>query len=415
MSSQSRTRTSGGFSLNTAVRENYKNSGAFVSSELSTASVGVTESMTDIVSKPFVAGKTFINTPMSKTRREQVRTPCTGRRDLNNPNDPGIAHVIGSRYNDRSASLSTLSSKLANYDPSPLISEAATSALAGVRKPEVNGLVALAEFKETVHSIRHPINGALKFLGRNAPSKRKRNRLSKRSLKASANHLADQHLTIIFGLLPFISDVQGTLKVIREAVKTAEPTVLTSHGQASSFDVVTSKGSSVIYNDGNNVETLYYDDECRRTVIARAYVLYRTKVDMLDALGLSPSEIPTAAWQTLTLSFVVDWFANVSKFISALTPRFNLEVLVAGYTTRITDVYQSLYSTKMTHSGSFGWSGSDSGGVHVDLVENYVRTPHSLNNLVGLHFKHNMHKDTLDTFKVTAAISLLTQRLSKYI
>lgn len=415
MSSESRFRQRGGFANRVAIKNVYRmNDGAFIGTDISQATAGQLETMTDRVNKPFIPGKTFVNAPMSKTHRIQDRTPVSGSRRLyNNPTDPGPGLITGERYIDRSSALAALSSRLSNIDSTSLISEAATSALAGVRKPEVAGLVAIKEIRETVNSLIHPVDGALKFLKRNALGYRKDKALSRRNLKKSASDIADQHLTIVFGLMPFISDVQGTLKVLREMSEEPKVQVLTSRGSASSMDIVTQSVDSVLIDDGNNLETLHCDDECRRTVSVRAYLLYRTKVDIADALGLSPSEIPRALWQTLPLSFVVDWFGNVSNYISALTPRFDVEHLASGYTISTVDSYNSLYSTKCIYRRTAGWAGSESGGVHTDLILNKTRVPTSLYPLIGLHLKHNMHKSVLDTFKVTAAISLLTQRLQK--
>lgn len=415
MPAYSRTRTRGGFTNRQYFWNEYLHTGAYSGRGTYTTSDGSRETMTDIVAKPFVPGRTIINSHMSKTHIIKQRTPAHGSADLkHNPGYQGVMHAEGDRIINRTSELDALFSKLSNIDPSSLISQASTSALAGVKKPEVSGLVAIAEFRETVQSILHPVNGALNFLKRNALGYRKGKRASKRNLKMSASDIADQHLTIVFGLLPFISDVQGTLKVLRERIESLEPQRLTSRGNASSFDVVTSSGSYVSFNDGNTKETIFYDDEVKRTVTARAYLLYEADVSLADALGLSVEEVPRAIWQTATLSFVIDWFANVSQFIAALTPHPSIRIIASGYSVQTVDVKQSLYSDVWTR-GSIGWAGQCTGGSHVDLVTTKVRVPSDLKDYVGLRFKQNMHKDLLDTFKITAAISLLTQRLQKFL
>jgi hypothetical protein len=366
--------------------------------------------MNDYVSKPFIPGKTLVNSPMSYSQVTYANSPSSGA--WAHTHNYGYNRKTGSVYRDREAVLDALLAKC-NQSTDGLITQAATSALAGVKRPEVSGLVALAEFRETVQSLIHPVNGALNWLKRNAPTKQRRKKKRKwDEVKATSSDVANQHLTIIFGIMPFISDIQGILKAI-EAIEPV-PVRMTSRGTASAVDTQTSSGEDVLYSDSAQIWKLQHFNEARRTVTCRAYYLYEASVDLQSALGLSVSDVPKAVWQYATLSFVVDWFANVGDFISALTPRSGITPIASGYTLTTVSAVVSHYGDKATTLGtSPGWSGSRSGGSLSRVTLAKSRVPCSLHTLVGIVPKQNMHHELLDTFKITAGISLITQKLQK--
>lgn len=372
---------------------------------------GIREQMDDFVTRPFVAGTTWVNTPMSKRQETRSSTAFVGSQ-VAVPGGP----TATSRYEGSSAfgpydtvfdnQLSTLAQL-----NSSVISQACTKALSGVRRAEVSGLVTIAEMKETVQSLTHPLQGALSFLSRNVPGKKKRNRTSAKSVSASQRDIADQHLTIVFGLLPFISDIQGILKALR-AIEPL-PVVMTSRGEASYFDESLVSSNPVAFNDSTTIAYNKTDVLVNKAVSVRAYQQYSSTVTLLGALGLSISDVPKAAWQVATLSFVADWFMNVGDVISALTPQEGITYLGSGYTiTETTSANIHILQTMDKKAGvSTGyWKGTWEGNQSRVVVATQ-RVPAPLGDQVRLVFKHDMHNDILDTFKVTALFSLITQRL----
>lgn len=365
--------------------------------------------MDDVVSKPFIPGQTIVNTAMQRTTETIDFTPLTGSQRNTNPNVSGVYLTQGGKYRDRSVDLQMLSEQLSNFDYNSLIMQASTKALAGVKKPDVSGLVGLAEMKSTIASLKNPLGGVLKVLKRNAFSdtrKRKSN-----NAKRAAKDLADQHLTVIFGIMPFVSDIVGILKVLQEY----DPlrTRYTSRGEASSMDAKSTSGSGLIFNDASTTETLFYNDEVQRTVSVRAYILYEASLELHNLLGVSFEDIPKTVWATMSMSFLYDWFVNVGDFISALTPVSGVRYLAQGYTLNVVDTQRSLMRTevRVKPTAVHGWNGDYVSGSQTRVVVAKRRVPGNLASKVGITLKRNMHQDVLDAYKITAIISLITQRL----
>lgn len=371
---------------------------------------GTYDTMLDCVTKPFVPGRTIVNTAMESTSTTRAYTPPAGSQRHTTATSGNTAYSgtcpWWGTYD------TTFDRLLADtgINTDALVQQAATRALSGVKRPEVSGLVSIREAKETIRSLLNPVNGALKFLSTVAPSRKRRKAITR--VRGAASAVADQHLSIIFGLLPFISDIQGILKAL-QAIEPL-PTRFTSRGSASAMGENSETGDDVVYEGGGTTEKRAYTATVKRTATVRAYVLYEAKVTLQDALGLSPQEIPRAAWQTMTLSFVVDWFVNVSDFLAALTPVNDVTYLASGYTLTLVDscLATGKYSLFPTFPPSGGWSGLWDGGVDSRVTIAKSRRPGSLHSHIGLTLKRDMHNDILDVYKITAGISLITQRLN---
>lgn len=415
MTSTPRHRERGAFALRTAVLVGYNTDGTQTQS-LTTALQGTREWMIDSVTRPFIPGVTIANTQMSRLQETRTCTPASGQQRFTNPNSTGVIQFTGEQYVDHEADFGTLTRSTSNYDYSSLISAACTRALARVQKPEVAGLVVLKEAKETLNSLLHPLSGIVDFLANNLPKKKHKGRKNRRNNRVrSAKDLADQHLTILFGILPFIDDVQKTLA----ALSTLEPVPVrfTARGEQSSVDSKSINAETRLYNDSNTYVMGYKNVKVTRTVTVRAYQLYEASVELSGALGLDLQNLPKAVWQTLPLSFVVDWFVNLGDVISALTPKAGINWVASGYTVTFVDACEAAYSNKafIQPGVQYGWTGGYTGGSQTRVTVAKSRVPCDLASSIGLKLRSNMHRDVLDTYKVTASISLITQRLASYL
>lgn len=408
-----RTRSRGGFSKRYAAQLLYVN-GVLSATYPSYADVGQYDTMTDVVTKPFIPGKTLVNSPKWSTKTSKEATPASGSQS----HSSGTQNQTGSYFWSTEGFANSLLAKCHNTNYSNLIQLASTKALSGVKKPEASGYVTLLEAKETIKSLMNPISGVLNYLKRNVPSRKKR--IPKRSKKENAREIAiaisEQHLSIIFGILPFISDIQNILKAL-QAIEPL-PVRMTSRGSASSVATQTgSKDWYVFYEDAGTKCEAFDTCNVTQTVSVRAYILYEASVSLTSALGLSVSEIPKAAWQVATLSFVVDWFANVGEFISAITPVEGITYLASGYTVDIVQASNGTHKQRVTMKpgSSSGWTGAWDGAEDSRVIVSSTRVPGDLISNISLALKSNMHRDILDTYKVTAGISLITQRLGKFL
>lgn len=412
MPQASRHRVRGGYNPVVAVDRVYNSQDGSSFDRTTSDSVGQKDEMWDTVTRPFKPGRHLVNNAMLSTKSTRSHTPASGTSTLEYPGYYGYDRASGQKIHVRDAEFDRLLASVPGVDLNNLISQAATQALAGVRRPELSGLVSIAEMRSTVQSLLNPVRGALNFLSRNAPSKRsRRKRSGRRALGANLKDISDQHLTIIFGLMPFISDVQATLRAL-EAIEPV-PIRYTSRGTASAHGRNSGSGQDLIYNDGNNLVHLIHNESVDKTVTVRAYQLYEASVSLTNALGLSVSDVPKALWQTQPLSFVVDWFANVGDYISALTPREGITYLTSGYSITTVTAAESSYDEVGSHTQPNGWVSEYRGGSQTRVVVAKQRVPTGLGSHVAITMKNNMHRDLLDAYKVTASISLLTQRLSK--
>lgn len=365
--------------------------------------VGEDEYMVDYVGSSFAPGRVIRNNPMTTTLRRISNTPMTG--SSSNDVHTGLWGYSGSFFVDRGGALQLLAGTCTNRDAGPLITLASTQALASVKRPDIGSLVALAEIREAVQLLRHPLEGVLTVL----QSFRRLKRFNKRNALASAKALSSFHLQVIFGVLPLISDIQGILKALRNYKP--EPERFTARGQAHSVSIKTDSGRSYRGGFATTSDYIVYNDTVTRDVSVRAYILYEASLSLQERFGMSLKDIPLSVWQATGFTFLVDWFVNVGQFIAALTPVAGVNYLASGYTLLVEDTRVSEYSLETTHTGPHGWTGSYTGGVHSTFGKTKSRVPGDLTQNIGLAMRTRSASDLLDTFKITASISLIVQRL----
>jgi hypothetical protein len=420
MSTVSRFRERGGLTPKIVSRAFYLGNGTLSSTEVTSSLVGTYETMSDVVTKPYQSGVSIVNNGMKRTSVVKNINPMSGQQNWTPSVPTSVCLIKGEMFSDNSVKANEMISQLSNYDYKNLERLACTQALAGVKRPDVSGLVAIKELRETIHGLTHPIDGILKFLDRNigskTPGKRRRSKnvktfLQAKNLRKTASEISDQHLSIIFGLLPFISDIQGILKALREYDPL--PQRYSSRGEASSFDTKTDSGSYVHYSDSASHQVMTRTVMVQRSVTVRAYQLYEASLTLQDQLGMSLHDVPSSIWQAATLSFVVDWFTNVGSFIKAITPVQGVKYLASGYTVTVVNAFTGSNDLVITKPGSNGWSGAYTGASQNVVSLEKTRRPATLQYHTGVAFKSNMHRDVLDTFKITAGLSLINQRLAR--
>lgn len=134
--------------------------------------------------------------------------------------------------------------------------------------------------------------------------------------KSRVKSAADAWLIWRYGVRPLISDIQGVLDGLHEAVGSRFITTRSNGTMSRSKSrVVTFTGSDQIVNIREDL----YDDvtiRCMSLDEARVSILERKLFNM----GLSTKALLTLPWELIPYSFVVDWFANVGNYINALAP-----------------------------------------------------------------------------------------------
>lgn len=291
-----------------------------------------------------VAAGEIISNPYSMVERKITREPWGDTKILWTGNDGGtsLLHVTadfrlacGSAYGDNS----TL--PLPNY--SEALSYAQTKALAGVQAAELQSLVTLGEFRETMRMLVSPMRALTRYIEdankrykrdlarygeavrrtqnmRNQHARAKLLRLrasSKGKQRAIMDRVCDFGHTLTDAVLgynlgwkPFMMDIDAILNKIpsleQQERRTSRSTREVSH---------------TVVNQDNRAQaygTAHFTWESTVNVNIRASVLYADKFETSQHFGYRLQDLPEAAWELLPLSFLVDYAVNVGDYLGAL-------------------------------------------------------------------------------------------------
>ncbi|DAD51968.1 maturation protein [ssRNA phage Gerhypos.4_5] len=246
---------------------------------------------------------------------------------------------------------------------------AATSCAARVAKPPFDGLVSLGELRETLHYLQNPFKTGLKLATSLVSGVSRLNAASK--TRRVAQDFMSLYLEFRYGVRPLVKEVDQLLVHLETLVQ--RPKRQTARGTSSYRNAAT---QSLVNQDYSG---LLYDStiQVARKSSVRAGLLYewREEVGLTDHWGFKLSDLPSAAWALMPLSFVVDWVANVGTFVSAITPRAGYNQLAEWTTTTdelLVTVQSNNYRVNVT-----GWSTSRAGeSLATYLVRTVQRTPH---------------------------------------
>lgn len=204
-----------------------------------------------------------------------------------------------------------------SYDS--LMDIAKTRCYANIDKPDFQSQVTLGEFRETIGFLRNPFKSGLALAEtlngklRRAGVFDKSVKLDKRKLR---NDLASGYLAFQYGLKPLVKEIVGILENLRPKLipRPKRETARAKETQEYTYAWTARESFS-----GISYTAAY---TYKRTVTIRCGILYENKAAAteFDKWGFRPKDIPLAVWQVTSLSFVVDWFANVGDFVSAITP-----------------------------------------------------------------------------------------------
>jgi len=281
-----------------------------------------------------------------------------------------------------------------------MITLACTRALGGIKAPDIQGHVFVAELQKTLNTLRNPIKGITDYLTR-AQRKGRRKPPKFAKSKSAARGAADQYLGSYYGILPMMMDVEGIIKALHRTVVDRQTSRASESSTVSLPPVLTT-------TDLGAIDRFVHRDSGTEVVTVRAGSLYGIRNQcFLDGFGIGLSDIPAAAWELVPYSFVVDWFFNVGEVIQALSPVSDVNRLSEWYTVKRVVTVNRVISSHTSRVASWSIT-TPSTDWQSCIYETYTRVPTSLGNHVGLAFKPR-----LNTFKVLAGISLITQLLTK--
>jgi len=194
--------------------------------------------------------------------------------------------------------------------------EAQTEARARVASTRTQGVVEAGEARETMELFHLKTWNLIGHLQRERAYATKR---GLGNLVAAGRLFRDKWLLYRYGIGPFIGSLENVL--IGPDIRTRRETSRGA-GSVGGSEIV----KTATYSDANTDETWVVSRTW--SVSTRAGILYQYD-SFRNKWGFSPSELPSAAWELLPWSFVVDWFANTGDFIRALTPQLGITELAA--------------------------------------------------------------------------------------
>lgn len=416
-----RYRYRGGFSTVVASYTNFRYNTSSTTTTTS-ASTGVLSEFWDTTG-PYDPNRPS-NNPFTKKEVTQVRTPGSFNASLYHTGTlptGGIYGYSGSVY-ERDFTADFGADALLPHDVNGAINQAMTSALAKVIRPNVSSLVAMKEFQSTVAAFRSPVKGAYeaivalrKYRGiRKAINKGALSSYSRRRLeyayklrKKALGNVADQHLSIVFGMMPFVNDIKSSLKALREAEFTEEVHRVNGSGSRESFSKRDLSNTNVgAYTTTVNKDYVTY----LRVTNVKAYISYKGTYSLQHKMGLDLNQIPFQVWQGIPYSFLADWFVNVGDYIAGLSALASVSITASGYTIDDIKSHEGSHDATFTATRLDGWNGATTGERQSHVLHERSRVPAA--PFVGLAVKNNIGQ-SLGLDQVSSLVSLITQRLTR--
>ena len=190
---------------------------------------------------------------------------------------------------------------------------------------QFQGLIFLGELKETLHMLRHPLQG-MHNLGKDFLGNVKKRKSSHPSSWKS--DLGGLWLEQAFGWKPLLNDMQDAYKAYERLVKPVQ-TRMVSAGGAKTYDTSSSALSSAekvgavftypapsgcVYRTTNSILRELHKVRYKGALRARVKAPH---VGDAKLFGYSFEEFVPAAWELLPWSFLADYFTNIGDILDA--------------------------------------------------------------------------------------------------
>lgn len=297
-----------------------------------------------------------------------------------------------------------------SFDIESMMTEASTQVLANRGQADSNMFESVAQIGQTIDLLRSPISGLLsivKKMEREAagPTRKSgRSGLSKQNLieaaKAAADRTSGAWLSYRYGVLPLISDIETIVKGLRSVKGPVRKSYRSSlKDNASSYDTVT-----VAWDVCDITIGIQKTD----FVTVRASTLEEYVADLGTNLGFTAKGLLRTPWDLVPLSFVEDWFTNLSDFMLAYAPAPGYRNLASSMTVERTSTatYSSLATViSAPYASTYRVTRELSGGY---TIRGYSKARTGLAP-PGVVFKHDFKFDKLT--RQADSLALVGQRL----
>lgn len=237
-----------------------------------------------------------------------------------------VAAVLVSRYPNKDVRFNVTLGGLSSLEMRAM-DRAIVSAYAKAKSPKFDGTTNLGELKETVKGILNPLSGIRSIFKKFKTSKQFSRSSRGKEVLDLASHLSDQWLEYRYGIMPLVLSVQDLIKTVGMNPVVSGGYLLQSfHG-----------GEKIAGSDTKTIEDMNYWVVPFKTAVSvktstqvGASVCARLAIDEERLYGLRMVDIPSTAYELVTLSFVLDWFFSVGDWIRAVTPDPKIKVLASS-------------------------------------------------------------------------------------
>lgn len=312
---------------------------------------GIDRTMTDVVVPGFklrqARGEIF-NHPFRSTTVEYLPSFGTMVHKATDPLSPGCQRThsgyLGAGFGWGTGLAPDFSPALIQPLSSDLQREIAAAQIAAysrVSAPEAMSLVTLAEAHKSVQMIRDTArNLAAAYLAvrKGRPKAAVEAALGRKfrsaPVRSGLDATSSKWLEYRYGWGPLMLDVSGTLQAIAKG-EFKQPPRQTARGFRNLTERATWLDTTFYKPVNTNHQGAYqFRYEQTDTVSIRSYILYTVAGNLQRISDFGLTAFPSTAWELIPFSFVVDWFAPVGDWLSALDPKIGVLQLASGYTLR---------------------------------------------------------------------------------
>jgi len=305
-----------------------------------------------------------------------------------------------------------------------LVTEVTTRALSTVTRPDFSGLVSMGELGETLRYLRDPLGATMRLassfqdrVSRLYLIEQKRARSGRPLVKSGQKGLNRDDAAILrdlqglylefrYGVRPLVREVTSFLENLRER-EIPRPKRQTFRSSQKQFDDTSWSSTGSAVGGGVLFDIDYYYKRDASVSVGMLYE-YDTHMTLPERWGLELGQIPSAAWQLVSCSFIVDWFANVGQFVSAITPAAGMRRINAWTVTKTDELLVrstgNYFIPSWDPHGTSGSRGSDS-----LRVKSYIRSRGV--GLPGIVLKANASDTFSDLAKVLDLITITQSKL----
>lgn len=258
-----------------------------------------------------------------------------------------------------------------------------TLAMANIQSPEFLALVFGAEMHKTWRMLRRPFGGfenILRHFLTRRPGFHKDLYRNLKELWNSAQRYSRSWLEFRYGWLVLMLEIEGALKAYDKKYFNVRQRY-TARASSQWAPSSVSEGGTINAPSTGGWSTTWSKESSREYEV-KAGVLYEAFLTRQNSFGLSLSDVPQSAWELIPWSFVVDWFVNVGDYITAVTPRLELQVLASWTVVKRTTSISFATSAVGVNPGGcsstprryYTWSGTPGHAANVTEVQT-SRTP----------------------------------------